>query len=428
MKKIILIIFSVTSIIFCQAKFNSSINFDDYFIEKTLRLDFYHTGNKDTEIISFDKLVEEENWSGSKKNLIDTFYYGNYMLKVYNESKSNLIYSRGFSTLFQEWQTTEEAKTTWRSFQGSVIMPFPKKNIIVEIDRRDKKNNFKKIFEYLVNPNNYFIIKEKLKTYPNFKVHYSGEPTKKLDIVFIPEGYTDKEMEKFKNDCQRFSEYLFDYSPFLEYKDKINIWGVEAPSLQSGTDIPGKGVWVQTLLNSSFYTFDSERYLMTTDYFTVRDIAANAPYDQIFILVNTSKYGGGGIYNYYNITAVDDNHSKQIFIHEFGHGLAGLADEYGNDNTYQDFYPLDVEPWEPNLTTLVNFDIKWKDLVDSDTPIPTPSEDKYKNKIGVFEGGGYVAKGVYRPTFNSIMNSFTSNEFNEVCKRVLRNIINFYSE
>jgi len=422
MKKIISLLFLCSTIIFSQ------INFEEYFTNETLRLDFYHTGNNDNEIISFEKLVKEQFWAGSKKNLIDTFNYGNYMLKVYDEAENKLIYSRGFSTLFQEWQTTEEAKNLWRSFEGSVIIPFPKKNIKVEILRRNKKNIFEKKFEYVINPENYFIIKEKLKPYKNFKVHYSGEPTKKLDIVFIPEGYTESEMGKFKNDCKRFADYLFEYSPFSENKDKINIWGVEAPSAQSGTDIPGKEIWISTLLNSRFYTFDSERYLMTADYFSVRDVAANAPYDQIFILVNTSKYGGGGIYNFYNITASDNERSKQIFIHEFGHGLAGLGDEYGDDNTYQEFYPLDVEPWEPNLTTLINFESKWKDLIEPDVPIPTPNDKKYKNKIGVFEGGGYVSKGVYRPSINSIMNSFSSNEFNEVCKRVLQNIINFYSE
>ncbi|MEG8988445.1 M64 family metallopeptidase [Ignavibacteria bacterium 4148-Me] len=422
MKKLIWLFFLCSSIIFSQ------INFEEYFTNETLRFDFYHTGNKDNEIISFEKLVKEQLWAGSKKNLIDTFNYGNYMLKVYDEAENKLIYSRGFSTLFQEWQTTEEAKNVWRSFEGSLIMPFPKKNIKVEILRRNKKNIFEKKFEYVINPDNYFIIKEKLKPYKNFKVHYSGEPTKKLDIVFIPEGYTESEMEKFKNDCKRFTDYLFEYSPFLENKDKINIWGVEAPSVQSGTDIPGKEIWISTLLNSRFYTFDSERYLMTSDYFSVRDVAANAPYDQIFILVNTSKYGGGGIYNFYNITASDNERSKQIFIHEFGHGLAGLGDEYGDDNTYQEFYPLDVEPWEPNLTTLINFESKWKDLIEPNVPIPTPNNEKYKNKIGVFEGGGYVSKGVYRPSINSIMNSFSSNEFNEVCKRVIQNIINFYSE
>jgi hypothetical protein len=422
MKKIFLLIALSALSLYGQIKF------DDYFIDRTLRLDFYHTGNKISETISFDKLIEEGIWSGSKKNLIDIFHYGNYMLKVFDQASNKLIYSRGFSTLYQEWQTTEEAKTVTRSFEGSMLFPFPKAKVVVEIDNRDKKNNYVKIFEKSVSPDDYFIMKEKIKPYPYFMVHYSGNSSEKLDIVFIPEGYTQDEMGKFNKDCKRLSSVLFNHSPFKENENKINIWGVEAPSNESGTDIPGKGIWKNTLLNSRFYTFDTERYLMTSDYFTVRDVAANAPYDQIYILVNTSKYGGGAIYNFYSETAVDNERSDYIFVHEFGHGLGGLADEYGNDKTYEDMYPLDTEPWEPNITTLVNFESKWKNMIEPGTPIPTPEEEKYKNKIGVFEGGGYVGKGVYRPTMNSIMNSFTTTEFNEVCKDAIKRIINFYSE
>jgi hypothetical protein len=422
MKNILLLLIFSAHFLFAQGIF------DDYFVEKTLRLDFYQTGDRNTELISFDKLIEEPFWSGSKVSLIDKFGYGNYMLKVFDEDSRSLIFSKGFSTLYQEWQTTEEAKHIQRSMSGSVVFPFPKNKVIVEILKRDKRNNFEKKFEYQVDPKSYFIIKEKVKPYPDFKVHYSGEPAKKLDIVLLPEGYSENEMGKFKDDCKRFAGYLFEYSPFKENSDKINIWGVEAPSPESGTDIPGKNVWVRTLLNSHFYTFDSERYLMTTDYHAIRDLAANAPNDQIFILVNTSKYGGGGIYNYYNVTSVDHQSSKQVFVHEFGHGLAGLADEYGTDPTYQDFYPTDVEPWEPNITTLVNFDSKWKRDVDKDTPVPTPDEEKYRNSIGAFEGAGYVPKGVYRSTHNSIMRAFTSNEFNKVCKDVLQKIIFSYTE
>ena len=422
MKKILLITLAVFSNLFPQIKF------DDFFEAKTLRLDFYHTCNKNEETISFEKLVEEGIWSGTRKNLIDTFTYGYYFFKVFDAESNQLVFSHGFSTLWQEWQTTEEAKNTTRSYSGSLIMPYPKNKVRVEIYKRNRSNNFEKKFEKVIDPKDYFIVKEKIKPFSNFSVLYSGESSKKLDIVMLPEGYTIDEMEKFHKDCERFTNYLFEYSPFKENKNNINVWGVEAPSSESGTDIPGKNIWKNTLLNSHFYTFDSERYLMTTDYFSVRDVAANAPYDQIFIMVNTDKYGGGGVYNFYSMTCVDNRTAKQVFVHEFAHGLAGIADEYGSDNTYQEMYPTDVEPWEPNLTTLVNFESKWKNLIEPGIPIPTPPEDKYKNKIGVFEGGGYVAKGVYRPTFNSMMNSFTSNEFNQVCKIVLQNIINYYTE
>jgi len=420
--KIVLLVCLIVSNVFSQ------VNYEEYFNGKTLRFDFYHSGNKSTEEIIFSKMKEEGDWSGSKKNLIDTLRYGNYFFELHDIASNKVIYSRGFSTLYQEWQTTEEAKQMNRIFEGSVVMPFPKIKTKIVIFRRDRNNNFISLFQHMIDPANYFIEKSITNKYPNFIVHSSGDPSEKLDIVFIPDGYSKEEMKKFKDDCSRMSGYLFDYSPFDKLKDKINIWGVEAPSDESGTDIPGKNIWVNTQLNSSFYTFDSERYLMTSSYFKVKDIAANAPYDQIYILVNTDKYGGGAIYNFYSLTCVDNKLTKQVFIHEFGHGLAGLADEYGNDNTYQDMYPTDIEPWEVNLTTLVNFESKWKNMIDTNTPIPTPSTDEYKNQVGVFEGGGYVAKGVYRPTFNSLMNSFSSNEFNEICKKALINVVNFYSE
>lgn len=421
MKKLLFLFLLATT---CFAQ----VNFDQYFENKSLRFDFYHTGNKNSEIISFDKLLVEPYYGGSHKNLIDPYEYGYYFYKVYDKESNKVIYSRGFSTLFQEYQTTEEAKTVTKSFSGTLTFPFPKNTVRLELARRDRNNKFVKVFEYEVNPKSYFISPERKNVFPNFKVHYSGDPAQKLDIVFIPEGYTKEQMEDFKKDCQRCAEYFFNYSPFKENKNNINIWGVEAVSEDSETDIPRKNIWKRTVLNSNFDTFDSDRYLMTTDYHSVRDVAANAPYDQIYILVNTTKYGGGAVYNYYSMTAAKNNMAKQILVHEFAHGLAGIADEYEGDVSYQDMYPPDVEPWEVNITTLVAFDKKWKDLLDKDTPIPTPKEEKNKNKLGVYEGGGYAKKGVYRPTMDSMMNTFRATEFNEVCKRALDQMIKFYTE
>ncbi len=418
-------------LIFAVISFNylySQNNFDDIFETKTLRFDYFRTGDAKSEMISFDAIIEEPIWGGTKNNLIDTFEYGSYLFKVWSEDKSKVLYSRGFSSLFREWQTTDEAKNVKRTLNESVVFPFPKDTVVLELYSRDKKGEFFSIFEYNIDPGNYFIRKDRKMKYDNFKVHYSGDPSEKLDILFLPEGYTSEEMADFKKDCEKFKDYIFDYEPFKELEDKINVWAVLAPSPEEGTDIPADSVWKNTLLNTTYYTFDSERYLMTYDYKSVRNLAANAPYDQIYILVNSSKYGGGSIYNYYSVTAAKNKKAKQIFIHEFGHGFGGLADEYyTSDVSYQNFYPLDVEPWEPNLTTRVNFEKKWADLIQNGTPVPTPNEEKYKNVIGLFEGGGYAAKGVYRPTYNSIMKSFTSNEFNEVCKKALRKMILFYS-
>ena len=134
--------------------------------------------------------------------------------------------------------------------------------------------------------------------------------------------------------------------------------------LESGTDIPGERVYVNTVLNSSFYTFGTDRYLTTQDIKSVNDYAAVAPHDNIIVLINSNKYGGGGVYNYYSGTTAGHPLSPKVFIHEFGHGFAGLADEYySSDVAYDEFYPLNVEPWEPNITTMVNFDSKWKKLI-----------------------------------------------------------------
>jgi len=405
------------------------INFGDYFEGKTLRLDYFHTGDKENEFYSINELIEEPYWGGSKVNLIDKFNFGQYKFEVYDISSGKLIYSRGYSTIFNEWQTTEEAKQTSRSFIETVVFPYPRNPAKVKFYASNRNNEWVEKYEYLVDPENYFIKKERVAEYPNFEVLNSGDPSKKVDIVFIPEGYTEDEMNLFKEDCQKFAEYLFNSSPFKENEDKFNIWGIEAPSLESGTDIPKDDVWKKTLLNSNFYTFETERYLMTYDNKTLRNVASNAPYDQIYIIVNSDKYGGGAIFNHYSLCVNDNPNSEFVFVHEFGHGFASLADEYyTSDVAYQDYYPLDVEPTDPNLTTLVDFDSKWKDLVNESTPIPTPDTDGYEGKVGAFEGGGYMEKGIYRPTRDCTMKSISIDNFCPVCKRAIQEMIDFYSE
>jgi hypothetical protein len=407
----------------------SQFNFDDYFEDKTLRLDYFHTGDSENDFYSIDELIEEPFWGGSKVNLIDKFHYGKYRFEVYDEETDELIYSRGFSTLFGEWQTTEEAKQTSKSFSETVIFPYPKRPVLIKFYNHNRKNELIEKFEYRVDPKNYFIKTERVEEYSNFEVLNSGESSSKIDIVIIPEGYTKKEMGLFEEDCKKFTRYLFNSSPFKENKDKFNIWGIEAPSAESGTDIPAQDLWRKTLVNSTFYTFDLERYLMTYDNKTLRNIASNAPYDQIYILVNSDKYGGGSIYNHYSVCVNDNEYSEFVFVHEFGHGFASLADEYyTSDVAYQDYYSLDVEPLDPNLTTLVDFESKWKDMLEDGTPIPTPDTEEFEDIIGAFEGGGYMEKGIYRPRHDCTMKSIVVDNFCPVCKKAIQQMINFYSE
>ncbi len=424
MKKIFIFILHFVPVVL----FSQEINFDNYFINKTLRLDYVHAGNFETSKIFFKQLKQEPFWGGSHINLIDTFNYGDYKVLVLDKKENKLIYSRTYSNLFQEWQATKEAKKIDKSFYESVVVPFPKNEIKIILQERDSINNFEKIFSINVKPDNIFIKRDLNYNFKTFSLIENGDPAKKIDIAFLAEGYTYSDSTKYINDVKKFYEYLFSFEPFKSNKDKFNIHAVFSISEEKGTDIPGKFIWKNTILNSSFYTFGTERYLTTQDFKTVRDVAALVPYDQIYIIVNTAKYGGGGIYNFYNLCVADNAASLRVFIHEFGHGFGGLADEYWtSDVAQEDYYPTNIEPSAPNITTIVDFDSKWADMVDEKTPIPTPPTEKYLNTIGVFEGGGYVEKGVYRPQQNCMMKSL-QYPFCKVCQRALKRMIDFYSE
>lgn len=403
---------------------NASAQFEKHFYNKTLRIDYIHAGTADTEVFALDELIEEPHWGGSKTILISPFDYGNYKFTVTDEKSGTLLYSDGYSSLFSEWQTTAEAREIRRAFPENVIFPYPRNKVVVDFFKRLRDGSWENQFTLKIDPKDYFIKKERRHEAPYFMVNKAGNPEECLDIVFIPEGYTAGEMDKFKADCQRLGDFLLECKPYDEYRDKINIYGVEAPSMESGADIPGKNIWKKTILNSTFYTFDVDRYLTTSDMKSVRDVAANVPYDAICIIANSQVYGGGGIYNYYALFTSDNAYANYVFVHEFGHSFAGLGDEYyDSEVAYEDFYNLNIEPWEPNLTTLVDFDSKWKDMVTEGTPIPTPSKQKNDYKVGAFEGGGYLNKGMYRPAWDCTMKSLSYNNFCPVCEQAIRDML-----
>jgi len=377
----------------------------------------------------FDTLFIEKYWGGSKTNLIDEFNYGNYKFEVYDALTNELLYSRGYSSLFREWQATEGAKESCKAFPESVVFPYPKSAVNVSFYSRNKDFSWEKKFILQIDPETRNIRKNEVPKYKKTKVHYAGPANYKLDIVIIAEGYTAGEMDKFLKDCDRFKGYILNSSPYNQNKFKINIWAVQSISEESGTDLPGKDIFKNTAVHTNFYTFDSERYLTTEDMTSVRNIASLVPYDQIFILVNHEKYGGGGIYNFYSLGTSDNASADFLFQHEFGHAFTGLGDEYyTSDVAVEDFYPLNVEPWEPNLTTMVDFDSKWKSMIKPETPVPTPVEEKFNTTIGAYEGGGYVDKGVYRPFLDCTMKSVKYDAFCPVCRDAIQRMIDFYAE
>ena len=255
----------------------------------------------------------------------------------------------------------------------------------------------------------------------------SGNEKDCIDVAILAEGYTEKEMDIFYQDAQRTCESLFSYEPFRSMKGKFNIVAVASPSTDSGVSVPRKNQWKQTAVHSHFDTFYSDRYLTTSRVKSVHNALAGIPYEHIIILANTDVYGGGGIYNSYTLTTAHHPMFKPVVVHEFGHSFGGLADEYFYDNDVMtDTYPLDVEPWEQNISTRVNFASKWKDMLPSGAPIPTPIAEKKKYPVGVYEGGGYSAKGIYRPAYDCRMKTNEYPEFCPVCQRAIRRMIEFY--
>ena len=420
----------ISTFVFCSCIAVSTTaqgQFDRYFTDKVLRFDYMLAGNSTKTTVYPVGMKEEALFGGSKTQLTDPFGYGNLKYELYDMPDNKLIYSRGFCTLYQEWQTTAEAKVMDRSFYEVATMPFPKNIVKFVLSMRERDGSFKKLYETEINPSDYFIRKENPVNADVIKIYYAGDPATTVDLAFIAEGYKAGEMNKFRSDVKLMADFLFSEPPFSQYKDKFNIWAVEAVSNDSGTDIPGEKSYANTALNSSFYTFDLDRYLTTQDIKSVNDYAALVPHDNIIVLINSERYGGGGVYNYYSGTTVGHSLSPKVFIHEFGHGFAGLADEYYSSSVaYEEFYPLKVEPWEPNITTLNNFESKWKKMIKPGIPVPTPAEDKNKDVTGLFEGGGYSAKGIFRPEMDCRMKSNSTKGYCSVCQEAVKKMIEFY--
>ena len=404
----------------------SAQNFDNYFENKTLRLDYLHIGDAHSEKIEPVQFWQGGVWSGTHTQLIEPERLGEMVLTVKDAQTDNIIFTRSYSMLFGEFVTTERAETEVGRFEESVLMPYPKMPVKYDFTVFSRTNIptflYAGVFDPKTTPQKPF-----KKEYNVMNLHIGGKAEHCLDILLIPDGYSKKEKKKLQQDMQTFADYILKCSPYSENLSRLNIRAIEGYSKESGITDPNAKVFKKTLLNSSYNTIDVDRYLMCLNVWKMNEIADDAPYDALLIVANSKKYGGGGIYNFYAVVNSDGKYSDYVTVHELGHSIAGLGDEYfDSEVSVRDFYPEGVEPVEPNLTTLVDFDKKWKHLLAQDTPVPTPDINEYNNVVGVFEGGGYVAKGVYRPHRTCTMKEKTYNGFCPVCKKALIDVFNYF--
>lgn len=405
----------------------AAVEYNDHFTSQRMRADLILTGNAHTQSASLREISIEPLWAGSPNSLIDPFGYGDYFIEV-RTKEGEVIYSKGFNTLFREWRDTPQAQTVTKSFTQTIWFPCPKHEVEVVLYERIKSTmELSTLFSFTADPEDHIVKKESSSQYPVTEIEINGQMNHKVDLLIIPEGYTEQQMEKFHNDCRTFLDYFFVMEPYASRRNDFNIWAVDAPSAESGTDIPHENIWRNTILNSSFYTFYVDRYLTVTDHTLMADVASGAPFDAIIVLVNDKKYGGCGIYNSYALGISDNEYALQVFVHEFGHSFAGLADEYyTSEVAYTDFYDMNTEPWEPNITTMVDFGSKWQDMLDKSTPIPTPVKDSNSEVVGVYEGAGYNAKGIFRPFIDCRMKTNKAKGFCPVCVRAINRMIDYY--
>lgn len=406
-------------------------NFDDYFVDKTLRVDYTFAGNSNKQLIAVDELNVLPRWYGKKQRLSELPVEGNGQITVRDHRSGKVIYRNSFSTLFQEWLSYPEAKTNTQSFENVFLVPMPKDTVDITLDLRNNRREIMTSLTHQVAPKDILIHHKGDRPTPYETLQEAADTNKCIHIAYVAEGYTEKEMPIFLQDAKEANDAIFAHEPFKSMKAKFNVVAVKSASQDSGTSEPGKGIWKKTALSSHFDTFYSDRYLTTLHLKDLHDCLAGTPYEHIIVLVNSTRYGGGGILNSYNLTTCHQKWFKPVVVHEFGHSFAGLADEYAYESEDIPMYPHDVEPWEKNITTLVDFDSKWKSMVKKGTPIPTPLSKKAKetvSKIGVFEGAGYSVKGVYRGVQDCRMRINETPDFCPVCKQALTDIIDFYTK
>jgi hypothetical protein len=448
---------------------------------RTLRVDYYHTGNSHEEWFSLDRIVLEPlEWPGNLNKTIDESQLGDYRFEVRERASGELVYSRGFNSVFGEWKTTEEALHGNRTFSESLRFPMPDAPVDVSLKERtesrvhqDPKETWKEVWKTVVDPKDKFVDRSRPPS-PGalLELQKMGDPATKVDLLALGDGYTAAERGKFERDARRFMEVLFSTPPFREHQKDFNVWGLCPAAEESGVSRPSSGIYRRSPVGASYDTFGTERYVLTTENRALRDVASFAPYEFIEILVNGQTYGGGGIFNQYATVAIDNLWAGYVGVHEFGHQFAGLADEYYTSDVAYLPPATKTEPWEPNVTALLDpANLKWKDLVEAGTPAPTPwdqeefdrferdiqrqrkelraagkpeaeidelfrkqrekedamlGSEKYAGKIGAFEGANYEAKGYYRSEVDCIM--FTRHRtFCAVCRRAIERVIGMYA-
>lgn len=406
--------------------------FDTYFDNRTLRTDLIFAGNAEEQHITLRALHSWEGWSGRRHNLDEVPLRGDGELSLTDMASGQVIYRTTFSSLFQEWLAMEEAGRVSKAFEFTILAPQPLQPALLKVVLYNPAQEVAAQWQMELNPNDILIHNFDNKPHTPYATLHRGNHQELIDVAIVAEGYTAEEMDIFRRDAEATIEALFSHEPFGSMRERFHFVAVESVSPDSGVSIPRKGEWKDSAIGSNFDTFYSERYLTTGEIFAMSDLLAGLPYEHIIVLANTDTYGGGGIYNSYTLTTAHHPLFAPVVVHEFGHSFGGLADEYFYDTPDISSNPLTAtnEPWQQNITNLVDLASKWGDMLPEGTAIPTePTKQAEENyTVGVYEGANYMTKGAFRPAVVCRMRNNTATQFCPVCQRALERMIRFYTE
>src|SRR5271155_657318 len=264
---------------------------------RTLRVDYYHTGNSHEEWFSLDRVVLEPlEWPGNLSKTIDESQLGNYLFEVREKASGKLLFSLGFDSVFGEWKTTEEALHGNRTFSESLRFPSPEAPVEVSLKERNEGGSgqlWREVWKTVVDPTDKFVDRSRPPS-PGalMELQKTGDPATKVDLLVLGDGYTAAESVWFERDARRFMDALFSTSPFREHQKDFDVWGLCPAAEESGVSRPSSGIYRRSPVGAAYDTFGTERYVLTTENRALRDIASFAPYEFIEILVNGQTYGG----------------------------------------------------------------------------------------------------------------------------------------
>lgn len=427
-----------------------------------LRLDLWHAGSQADERYELALAARSGVADAHRSGRLDT--RGTYRWTLLSPDGS-VAASRGYSALFEEWQSTVAADPQPREgrFAESHVVPWLRDGLL-RFERRLAGDDFRSLFELRLPAADAPL--PEVPPCPGRRLHEMGpagpgEPAA-VRLLLVSEGYDAGEEAAFLAAAHRARDVLLATDPFQAFADRLCLTALFVPSPSSGMPAtPAEAAC--TAFGSSYGTLGMARYAVATDLHALGRATEGLAHAGVVVLAQSSVYGGSGIFNCNCLVAaeMDDADFGYVLPHELGHSLAGLGDEYfGKQVTYDTSGADAWQPWEPNVSPLdAQGRVKWSARVAPSVPVPTPwqhaeylrlmgiplqpstdpaarpvaevreqvaallAAEPWAGQLGVFEGARYLARGLYRPEADCRMFTRGATRFCTICRETMSAVL-----